>query len=153
MDLDRIDRAILTQLQKDARISNKELAAAVGLAPSSCHGRVRRLVEQGALRGFHADVAPRARGVGLQALVSVQLSGNPQTRLASFLDHALAQEEVVEAFQTSGANDLLLLIAVRDVEHMRHLVMDVLASRDEVAHLESVVVYGHHRTEGLPDLV
>ena len=57
-----------------------------------------------------------------------------------------------EAFQTSGTDDLLLLIAVRDVEHMRQLVMDVLASREEVAHLESVVVYGHHRTEGLPDL-
>jgi DNA-binding Lrp family transcriptional regulator len=71
--LDRIDRALVRALQKDARLSNKELAAQVGLAPSSCLERVRRLRRTGVLRGFHADVAPEALGVGLQALIAVQL--------------------------------------------------------------------------------
>lgn len=62
MVLDRIDCGILAALQNDGRLSNKELAARVGLAPSSCLARVRRLREGGVLRGVHADVDPRALG-------------------------------------------------------------------------------------------
>ncbi len=61
--LDRIDHQILGHLQKDARMSNKELAARIRLAPSTCLGRVQRLVEEGVIRGFHADVDPAAVGV------------------------------------------------------------------------------------------
>ena len=65
MDLDRIDRKILAILQKDARISNKELANAVHLAPSTCFERVRRLRERGILGEAHATVDPEALGIGL----------------------------------------------------------------------------------------
>ena len=71
---DRIDREILAHLQHDARISNKVLAARVGLAPSSCLARVRRLEESGAILGYHADVDPRVHGVTLEALVAVRLA-------------------------------------------------------------------------------
>ena len=69
--MDRIDREILAHLQHDARISNKELAAKVGLAPSSCLARVRRLQRSGAILGYHAEVDPRVYGVTLEALVAV----------------------------------------------------------------------------------
>ena len=72
--MDRIDDAILASLQKDGRISNKELAAAVGLAPSSCLERMRRLQERGVITGFRADVDPKAVGIGLQAFVFVRLA-------------------------------------------------------------------------------
>lgn len=152
-DLDRIDRRLVDLLQKDARRSNKELAAAVGLAPSSCHGRVQRLLERGVLRGFHAEVDPHALGVHLQSVVTVQLTGNPKERLASFLAHVRSLEEVVEIFHVAGKNDLLLHVAVRDVEHMRSLVMEELSSRPEVAQIESAIVYAHERVPGLPDLL
>ena len=71
--MDRIDNAILGFLQNDGRMSNKELAAAVGLAPSSCLERVRRLQERGILTGFRAVVSPTHLGIGLQAFVSVRL--------------------------------------------------------------------------------
>ena len=67
--MDRIDNAILVAMQNDGRISNKELAAAVGLAPSSCLERVRRLQESGVITGFRADVNPAAVGIRLQAFV------------------------------------------------------------------------------------
>jgi DNA-binding Lrp family transcriptional regulator len=72
--LDRIDFALLAALQKDARLSNKELAARVALAPSSCLERVRRLREEGVLTGFRAQVDPRALGIAMQALVFVRLA-------------------------------------------------------------------------------
>ena len=68
--LDRIDFEILAQLQNDARLSNKELAARVHLAPSSCLERVRRLRRLGAITGFHATVDPEVLGIALQAMRS-----------------------------------------------------------------------------------
>jgi DNA-binding Lrp family transcriptional regulator len=72
--IDRIDGRILDELQKNARLSNKELAGRVGLAPSSCLERVRRLRRDGVPRGFHAEVDPGALGIGLQALIAVRLA-------------------------------------------------------------------------------
>ena len=72
--MDRIDDAILGALQNDGRMSNKELAAQVGLAPSSCLDRVRRLHERGVIRGYHAEVDPGAMKIGLQAFVFVRLT-------------------------------------------------------------------------------
>ena len=71
--LDRIDREILTALQKNARLSNKELAARMKVAQSTCLERVRRLRDDGILRGFHAEVDAKAVGVGLQAMIAVRL--------------------------------------------------------------------------------
>ena len=68
--LDRTDCEILAELQKNARLSNKELAARIGLAPSSCLERVRRLASAGVLRGYHAQVDPGALGIGLEAMVA-----------------------------------------------------------------------------------
>ena len=68
VSLDRTDFGILRLLQNNASLSNKEIAAAVGLAPSSAHERLKRLREDGVLRGSHADVNPKAMGIGLEAL-------------------------------------------------------------------------------------
>ncbi|HMR09433.1 MAG TPA: AsnC family transcriptional regulator [Polyangiaceae bacterium] len=73
-ELDRIDRRLLGLLSKDARTSNKELAAAVGLSPSACHERVKQLMQSKALRGFHADVDPRALGIQIRSVIFVRLS-------------------------------------------------------------------------------
>ena len=71
--VDRIDRRILALLANDARITNKELAGAVGLSQSACLERVRRLWDRGVLEGAHAAVDPAAFGIGLQAFVAVQV--------------------------------------------------------------------------------
>ena len=71
--LDRIDLALLDALQNDARLSNKQLANEVGLAPSSTLGRVRRL-QEGVLRGAHAEVDPEALGVALQAMIVIRIA-------------------------------------------------------------------------------
>lgn len=152
-DLDRIDRRLLALLQKKARMTNKELAAQVGLAPSSCHSRVQRLIETGVVRGFHADVDPRALGIGLQAIVAVQLTGNPRARSESYVREIRSLPEVVNVYHVAGRNDLLLHVAVRDVEHMHELVMDKLSSRPEVNQLESTLIYEHTNAPQLPDLV
>lgn len=151
--LDGIDRQILAVLQKDARIGNKELAATVGLAASSCHRRVQRLIEGGVLRAFHAIVDPAAVGLGLQVLVSVQLAQHGDQGITAFRDRLLAIPEVLELYQVGGSQDLILRVAVRDTDHLRVVVLDQIASRPEVRHLETSLIFEHRRAPSLPDLV
>lgn len=151
-NLDRTDRRILTVLQKDGRLSNKELAAAVHLAPSSCHGRVRRLQEIGALRGFHADVDPRALGVGLRTLVLIRMADHAEKHTTSLLQFLLSHDEVCDVFHVAGHDDLVLQVAVRDTEHLRELIIDKIGARPEVADIHTLLIFDHVRSPGYPDL-
>ena len=97
MKLDSTDRAILSALQKDAGLSNKELARKIRLAPSSCLQRVRRLWTDGALLGLHADVSPDALGIGLQALLAVRFTHHLEKDVESFRHQLRARPEVVSS--------------------------------------------------------
>ena len=142
-ELDRTDCEILAALQKNARLSNKELAAQLGVAQSTCLERVRRLAEDGVLRGFHARVDPGKVGIGLQAMIAVRLSRHSRDYLESFRTHALALPEVIALYHLGGTNDFLLHVAVRDSDHLRELALAAFTERPEVAHLETALVFEH----------
>jgi DNA-binding Lrp family transcriptional regulator len=139
--LDRIDDAILQALQNNARITNRELAAEVGLAPSSCLERVRRLTDRGVLTGYRAEVDPAALGIGLQALVAVRLARHSRDLVEGFRAHLLTLREVVSVFHMGGENDFLVHVAVRDADHLRDLALDAFTTRDEVRHIQTALVY------------
>jgi DNA-binding Lrp family transcriptional regulator len=139
--LDRMDLAILRALQNDARISNKALADAVGLAPSSCLERVRTLRLRGVLRGFHAEVDPAALGRAQQAMIAVRIRPHTRKVVDTFWRHVLAQPETVGVFHVSGADDFLVHASFRDPAHLRDFLLDRVAQRAEVAHLETHLVF------------
>ena len=149
--LDRIDRAILVALQNDARLSNKELAARAGLAPSSCLERVRQLRAGSVLRGFHADVDPAALGIGIQAVVAVRIVQHSRRMNDTFREHIMSRPEVIVAQHIAGENDYMLHVAVRDVDHLRNFTLDELTAREEVGHVETALIFDHHRSWALPD--
>ena len=152
-NLDRIDFEILRELRANARLSNKELAARVGLAPSSCLVRVRGLQADGVITGFHATVNPQAIGVGLQAMISVRLQRHSRSALESFRAHTLALPEVRQLYHVAGANDFLVHVWVKSPEHLRDLAMTSFTARDEVAHIETGLIFEHTRSTDLPDFV
>lgn len=141
--LDRIDRAIVAALQNDARLPNNALAAEIGVAPSTCLERVRALRRRGVIRGFHADVALDALSRGLEAIVAVRVRAHARNLVEDFRAHALGLPEVVQVFHVTGADDFLLHVAVRDTDALRDFVLDRLAGRPEVGHVETRVVYEH----------
>ena len=143
--IDRIDRSILAYLQHDARISNKELAGKVGLAPSSCLARVRRLEASGAIQGYHAEVDPRVYGVRLEALIAIRLEKHARTAIAAFERHIVTLPEVRGVFHVAGANDYLVHVAVRDAEQLRDFALTAFATRPEVAHMETSLIFSHRR--------
>lgn len=150
MTLDRIDRQIVAALQNNARLSNKELAALIGLAPSSCLERVRKLQDNGVLRGYHADVAPAALGAELQAMVAIRMREPSRDRIEAFRARALGHQEVIAVYYLAGATDFLIHVAVRGPEHLRDLVIEVFSTPGEVDRVETSLIFDHERRWMMP---
>jgi DNA-binding Lrp family transcriptional regulator len=143
--LDQIDHQLLAALSNNARLSNKELAAQVGLAPSSCHERVRRLVQTGALMGFHALVNPAALGYGIEAMIAVRIPQHSRENFDRFREYIVTVPEVVDVYHVSGEIDFLVHVVARDAQHLRDLALDRFLSRPEVGHIETELIFDHVR--------
>lgn len=143
--LDRIDREIVAALSNNARLSNKELAARVGLAPSSCLERFRRLVRDGVLRGFRADIDPQALGLPIEALISVQLKRHTRDDFERFRAYLQTLPEVADAYHVAGSTDFLVHVRARSPDHLRDFALDSFTTRDEVSRLETSLVFEHLR--------
>lgn len=150
--LNRTDFAILAALQNDARLTNKELAARVGLAPSSALERVRRLRGTGVLTGFRALVDPGAVGIAIQALVFVRLVRHARRQVKDFRQHALSLPETIGLYHVAGHNDFIVHLGVRDANHLRDLALDAFTSRKEVGRIETHLIFEHVAKPELPVL-
>ena len=149
--LDRIDRAILAALQNDARLTNKELAFQVGLAPSSCLDRVRRLRTDGRIRGYHADVEPASLGIALQAMVFIQLHAHSRAAVQDFIAAVAPRPEVLTLTHVAGRHDFIVHVAARDTAHLRESILLHISSMAGVRHVETALIFEHHRATALPD--
>lgn len=150
-DIDQIDFEIIATLRNNARITNKELADKVGLAPSSCLERVRYLRARGYIRDAHIEVDLIALGLGLQAMVAIRLAQHSRVGLEAFQNYVLSFKEVLQVYHLSGANDFMVHIAVKDAETLRDFVLDSFAERPEVAHIETAVIYEQVKNWNLLD--
>jgi DNA-binding Lrp family transcriptional regulator len=148
--LDRTDFEIVRHLRNNARITNKDLAEKVGLAPSSCLLRVRALHREGVILGYHAEVDERALGVGLQAMIAVRLQHHTSEAVEAFRDRSLQLAEVLHVYHVAGANDFMVHVWVRDSTHLRELLMTAFTAWPEVDHLETGLIFEHARSTALP---
>ena len=145
VDLDDVDRRVLTILHSDARISNSALAEAVGIAPSTCHGRVRRLQDLGGIRGFYADVDPAAIGLPLQAMIAVRLQAGARGRIRGFVAQIRRRPQVIDVYFLAGADDFLIHVAARDTDDLRSFVVDNLNADADVAGTQTSLIFEHLR--------
>jgi DNA-binding Lrp family transcriptional regulator len=145
LPLDDVDRRILRALVSDARTPNNALAAQVGVAPSTCLGRVRALCERGAIRGYHADVDPDALGRPLQAMIAVRLQSHARGHIPGFMTKIAALPEVLNVFFLGGANDFLVHIAAAGTEELRDFVVVNLSGNPDVALTETNLIFEHVR--------
>lgn len=143
--LDRIDAEIVRLLQNNARLSNKQIAAAVNLAPSSVHDRLQRLWGSGVLTGAHAEVAPRALGVGIEALLMIELAKHERGTVDRLLDDLVGIPEVRSAHLITGRYDLVVHVAARDTHHLKDLALDHFTSRPGVTRIETSIIYETRR--------
>lgn len=147
--LDRIDRNILIELQKNGRISNVELAKEVGLSASPCIERVKRLEQQGYIKGYHAKLEPALLGAAMLVFVEITLSKTSVDIFEDFSTAVKQYDDIQECHLVSGNFDFLLKARVADMSSYRKLLGDTLlrlpgvsASRTYVV-MEEVKHTGH----------
>jgi DNA-binding Lrp family transcriptional regulator len=151
-ELDALDLALLRELQDDARQTNRDLAAAVHVSPSTSSERVRALRASGVVRGYHAAVDLPALGRRVQALTAVTIRPPSRENIEAFRDWAADLPEIVGVFVVAGGDDFLLHVAVPDTDALYAFVIDRLTERPEVADVRTSVVYEHIRRPVLEPL-
>lgn len=137
--LDAIDRRIVEILQRDGRISNVDLAAQVHLSAPQCFRRIRALEERGVLRGYRAEVAPAALGLGVTAFVSLNIDGEAFDRVRQI--EALIRDfpEILECHTVSGDCDYLLKVVAADLKSLSQFLTDKLMQVAGVADIRSMI--------------
>jgi DNA-binding Lrp family transcriptional regulator len=135
--LDEVDRQILAELQADGRMTNVELARRVGLSAPPCLRRVRRLEEDGIIRGYHADLTPTALGYQITFFAIVGLESQKESFLAAFEARVRDWPEVRECHMIRGGGDFLLRLVARDTRHENALTQ-ALTAAPEVARVQTL---------------
>ncbi len=153
VELDDVDRALLRLLAADARTPNNALAQSVGIAPSTCLMRVRRLQQAGVIRGFHADLSPEALGLPLQAIVVVRLRPHARDRIGEFGGWLASLPGVLNVFFLAGANDFQVHVAAATPDDLRDLVVQNLSASRDVAMTETNLIFEHLHTQSAAALV
>ncbi len=135
--LDAIDRRILTQLQDNARLTNVELAEAVGLSPSPCLRRVRELEQSGVIRRYVALLDPATVGLPVSVFVNVTLERQVETALERFEAAILKRPEVMECYLMTGDADYLLRVVTADLSAYERFLVEHLTRVPGVASIKS----------------
>lgn len=150
--MDDIDHAIISELRRNGRLTNVELADRIGLTASPCLRRVRQLELTGVIRGYAAVVDPAAIGRAYEPLVWVTLSKVTRESLSEFEKAVQSLDEVVEVMRMMGQPDYLLRIATADTDSFESLYMDHLASLPHVQTLTSQLAMKTVKRNGIMSL-
>ena len=140
--LDKIDILILRELQKDAKLTTKELAAKVNLSPSPTFERQKRLEREGYIQRYVAVVDPIKVGNGIMVLCNVRLKHHSKEFSRRFTSVIAGIDEVVECFNTSGEYNYMLKIYARDMRHYQDFILGTLGDLDCIGSLHSIFVIG-----------
>lgn len=140
--IDDIDRRLLRALSEDARLSNSALAKRVGIAASTCHFRVRRLIDRGVIRGFRLDIAPEALGYGIQAIVAVRLQPTARGQIPRYAAGLVRLPGVLNVYFVAGVDDFQVHVAAASTEDLRNFVEGLSKTR-EVASTETSLIFEH----------
>ena len=139
-DNDEIDRRIVAALRRDSRISNADLAAQVGLSPSSCWRRTRALEERGAIRRYTIALDDAAIGLTFKAIVHVQMTRHDQGLVKEFIRMIGTKDEVRACYATTGTSDYHLHVVCRDLDAYNRFLEDFLFRIPAVASAQTNLV-------------
>ena len=149
VDLDELDKAILRELQSNARHTNRAVAAAVGVSPTTALDRTRALYERGVIRGALLDVDLTAIGRPVQALIAVRIRPPSRAVIEAFREWVSGLPDTLAVFVTAGTEDFLIHVAVPDNQSLYAFVIDRLTQRAEIADVRTSVIYEHLRNTAI----
>ena len=141
MNLDEIDRALLRILQTDARISNADLARQVNLSPPAVHARMRRLQEQGVIRGYVAVLDREALGYEMLCLISIRMERHQRPDIERVRAAVGQMPEELECYHLTGEFDDQLKVVVHNRKELERFVVDRLTTIPGIAHIRTSLVF------------
>jgi DNA-binding Lrp family transcriptional regulator len=150
VDLDRTDFEILRLLMRNATQSNKQIAGEVGLAPSSCHERLKNLRRRGVLLGSHAEVDLKSLGLAVEALLFIQCSKLDTKLVDTFMQDLGKIRQVRAVFLISGHFDLVAHVAVSDMEQLKEVISEHFNRHACVTRTETAVVFSRITRHEIP---
>lgn len=136
-NLDAIDQAIIRQLLLNARISTTDLAAEVGLSPSSCLRRIRLLESSGAIKGYTAIVARGSPEAGMSVMVDITLERQTEDFLRTFETAVRKYPEIRECYLMTGGSDYRLRVEVESAAEFERVHTDILSTLPGVRRIHS----------------
>jgi DNA-binding Lrp family transcriptional regulator len=143
IELDSADRRLLEAIQRDASISQAELAEQAGVSPSQVSRRLSRLKESGVLRGIVGVVAGEHAGLTCAAIIRIRLRDHSAANVRAFRDLVARMREVTLCVMLTGEADYLIKIVARDLPHFQEIVQSKLLRCAAIAHMESSIVLEH----------
>ncbi len=145
--MDELDSAIVANLQRDARQTNRDLARTLGIAPSTCLERVRALRDRGVITGYRAEVSLPALNRHVQALLHVQIRPLSREVITGFKQYVTPLPEVLSVFVVAGSDDLIVHVAVPGIDELHAFLMDKFSKRREVVGFRSSIIYQHAQNQ------
>ena len=138
--LERKDRAILRELQRDSRLTMQQLADKVGMSGSACWRRVKNLEESGVIDRYAAILNPKKAGFTLSSMTLVTLARHEQKHVENFVKQVMLHPEVLECFATSGEADFHLRVVVEDIDAYNRFLDDFIFRLPGVSQVRSDIV-------------
>lgn len=145
--LDHTDIRILELLQQNARLTNKEIGEKLGKSPTPIYERVKRLQEQGYIKGYVAILDHKKIDRGLMAFTHVQVKDHSHDSLSQFIQEIIKFEEVLECYQMSGEYDFILKVALKDLETYHDFLMNKLFKVVPLGSVQSTFVLKEAKRE------
>ncbi len=137
MKLDALDKKILSNLQKDAKITNKELSLKLDLSVTAIYERVKKMERSGVIAQYIALINKDIVGLGFQVFCHVKLEKHAKDAITSFEKEVKALDEVLECFHVSGDYDYLLKVIVEDMDHFRNFMVTKLTTLKYIGSTQS----------------
>ncbi len=137
---DIYDIAILKEVQKNGKITVKELSEKINLSPTPTFERLKKLEKEGYITGYHAKLDIKKLGLSLMVMCNVSLKIHQKDFIEKFQEEIIRFDEVKECYHIAGMYDYLLKIVVRDIDAYQQFVSNRLASLDNIGNVQSSFV-------------
>lgn len=137
---DKTDLKILRILQENAKITNLQLSAEIGLSPAPTLERVKKLENAKLIRGYYAQLDPEALGIGISAIIQITLTRQIENAISNFKKEINKIPEIMECYQVTGNADYVLIVMMKDIRDFETLISQKLSKMEEIGQMQTMVV-------------
>lgn len=137
---DKTDLKILRILQENAKITNLQLSAEIGLSPAPTLERVKKLENAKLIRGYYAQLDPEALGIGISAIIQITLTRQIENAISNFKKEINKIPEIMECYQVTGNADYVLIVMMKDIRDFEMLISQKLSKMEEIGQMQTMVV-------------